>query len=56
MFHLIGLLARFLRSPNPAAPSHASHLMESADARGGLDPHEAQALRSAASVWLSVVR
>jgi len=30
--------------------------MESADRRAGLDAHQAQELRVAASAWLSVVR
>jgi hypothetical protein len=54
MFHLIVLLARFLRSPD--APSHAAGLMQDADARAGLDAHHAEELRIAASAWLRVVR
>jgi hypothetical protein len=56
MFHLLSLLAHFFRSSDVVVPSHAAHLMESADARGGQDPHEAESLRRAASAWLSVVR
>ncbi|MDM0014342.1 hypothetical protein QTH87_18020 [Variovorax sp. J22P168] len=58
MFHLIALVAGFFRPSDRAAEagSLASHLMESADSRAGLDAHHAQELRSAASAWLSVVR
>jgi hypothetical protein len=56
MSQLFGLLAQFFRSSDSVIPSHASHLMESADALRGFDPHAAEELRSAASAWLSVVR
>ncbi|MET3439787.1 hypothetical protein ABIC94_000532 [Variovorax paradoxus] len=57
MFSLIAQVARFFRSSNNNAPaSHAATLMESADARAGLDAYQAQELRVAASAWLSVVR
>jgi hypothetical protein len=58
MFSLFAPVARFLRSSTAAvAPaSPASALMESADRRAGLDAHQAQELRIAASAWLSVVR
>jgi len=57
MFSLIAQVARFLRPAsemNPASP--AAVLMESACNRAGLDAHQAQELRAAASAWLSVVR
>ncbi len=41
-------------APVPASP--AADLFESADAMAGLDPHQAQELREAASAWLRVVR
>ena len=40
----------------PVEASPAAALMESADARAGVDAHHAQELRVAASAWLSVIR
>ena len=57
MFSLIAQVARFFRPAsemNPSSP--AAVLMESAGSRVGLDAHQAQELRAAASAWLSVVR
>lgn len=57
MFSLIAQVARFLRPVREASPSsHAAVLMESAGRRAGVDAHQAQELRVAASAWLSVVR
>ena len=57
MLSLIAQVARFLRPANDASlSSHAAALMESADRRAGLDARQAQELRAAASMWLSVVR
>ncbi|MDM0075686.1 hypothetical protein QTH90_14885 [Variovorax sp. J2P1-59] len=57
MFSLIAQVARFLRPTREMTPSSpAAMLMESAGSRAGLDAHEAQELRVAASAWLSVVR
>jgi hypothetical protein len=57
MFSLIAQVARFFRSSTAnASVSHAAALMESADARAGLDAYQAQELRVAASAWLSVIR
>ena len=57
MFHLMALVARFLRPADKAVDdSPAAILMQSADRRAGLDAHHAQELRAAASAWLSVVR
>ena len=57
MFHLIALVARFLRPIDKAVDvSPAAILMQNADSRAGLDAHHAQELRAAASAWLSVVR
>jgi hypothetical protein len=55
MFALFAQVAQFFR-PSDAEPSHASALMEAADSMAGLDAHQAQELRAAASAWLSVVR
>ena len=55
MYALFAQLARFL----PAAPAQngvARRLMESAEARAGTDPRQAQELRIAASAYLRVVR
>ncbi|MDR6854595.1 hypothetical protein [Variovorax guangxiensis] len=57
MFSLLALVARLFRSKTleiPASPAAA--LMESADSRAGMNAHQAQELRAAASAWLSVVR
>ena len=57
MFSLIAQVARFLRPAREMTPSSpAAVLMESAGSRAGLDAHQAQELRAAASAWLSVVR
>jgi hypothetical protein len=55
MYALFAQIARFL----PAAPAQngvARRLMESAEARAGTDPRQAQELRVAASAYLRVVR
>jgi hypothetical protein len=55
MYSLLAQLARFL----PAAPAQngvARRLMETAEARAGTDPRQAQELRIAASAYLRVVR
>ena len=55
MYALFAQIARFL----PAAPVQngvARRLMESAEARAGTDPRQAQELRVAASAYLRVVR
>lgn len=44
------------QAPFGASSDVAFGLLESADDRVGLDPHEARRLRSAAQLWLSVVR
>lgn len=57
MFSLVAQVARLFRSNHLEAPSSpAAALMERADSRAGLDAHDAQELRAAASAWLSVVR
>lgn len=57
MFSLVAQVARLFRSNHLEAPSSpAAALMECADSRAGLDAHDAQELRAAASAWLSVVR
>ncbi len=43
-------------APASALPEPARRLMESAEARAGQDPNEAQELRDAARAYLSVVR
>jgi hypothetical protein len=55
MFALLAQFARFL----PTAPSPsgvARRLMESAEARAGTDPRQAEELRIAATAYLRVVR
>jgi hypothetical protein len=57
MFSLFAQVAHLFRSKTleiPASPAAA--LMESADSRAGMNAHQAQELRAAASAWLSVVR
>lgn len=60
MFVLIAQVFRSLRSVSQrsadAGLSPAAALMESAGRRAGVDAHQAQELRCAASAWLSVVR
>ena len=57
MYALFAQIARFLpAAPAPAADGVAHQLMESAEARAGSNPHQAQELRSAAFAYLSVVR
>lgn len=58
MYALLAQIARFLpTAPGPAgADGVARQLMESAEARAGLNPHQAQELRNAAFAYLSVVR
>ena len=55
MYALFAPLARLLR-PVPAPDGVARRLMESAEARAGTDPRQAQELRIAASAYLRVVR
>jgi hypothetical protein len=55
MFPLIAQIAQFFR--NAARRNDvARNLMESAEARAGLDPQHARELRAAARAYLSVVR
>jgi hypothetical protein len=57
MFTLVAQVARLFRFKTLEAPvSPAAALMESADSRAGMNAHQAQELRAAASAWLSVVR
>ncbi|MBK8072537.1 MAG: hypothetical protein IPK34_11250 [Ramlibacter sp.] len=61
MFSLFASLTQMFSSSRAAAPAEAGisparALMESADALAGLDPHQAEELRLAASAWLSVAR
>lgn len=58
MYALFAQIARFLpTAPAQAAAGGVAHqLMESAEARAGSNPHQAQELRSAAFAYLSVVR
>ncbi|MDQ7958471.1 MAG: hypothetical protein RET84_21335 [Pseudomonadota bacterium] len=57
MFNMLSHLVRSIRPQQVQAPmSPAAALLESAEARVGLDPHHAQELREAASAWLRVVR
>ena len=57
MFALLANVARFFNGNNARnGLSPAASLMESADSRVGLDQHQAQELREAASAWLRVVR
>ena len=57
MFSLVAQVARLFRSKTVEVPaSPAATLMERADSRAGMDAHQAQELRAAASAWLSVVR
>ena len=55
---LFAQFARLLPAATPAAREAgvASQLMESAEARAGLNPRQAQELRVAACAYLSVVR
>lgn len=54
MFALLAQIAGFLAPER--AEDHAHTLLESAEARVGLDPHQAEELRQAARAYLSVVR
>jgi hypothetical protein len=59
MHALIAQIARRLSLRQPANARRsgvARHLMESAEARAGSDPHCAQELRNAAYAYLRVVR
>jgi hypothetical protein len=57
MSSFIAQVAQFFFAPADTAPaSPAALLMESADLRAGMNAHDAQDLRVAASAWLSVVR
>lgn len=55
---MYAFLAQFTRllAAAPAPTGVARRLMESAEARAGLDPQQAQELRCAASAYLRVVR
>jgi hypothetical protein len=55
MYTLFTLLARLL-SAAPATTGVARRLMESAEARAGYSPQQAQELRHAAYAYLRVVR
>jgi hypothetical protein len=55
MYALFAQLARLLQAA-PATPGVARRLMESAEARAGTDPQQAEELRIAASAYLRVVR
>lgn len=54
MFAFIAQITSFLAPER--AEDHAHNLLESAEARAGLDPHQAEELRQAARAYLSVVR
>ena len=57
MFTLLAQFAQWLARPATARPAELSRsLMESAEARAGLSPHQARELRDAACAYLSVVR
>lgn len=57
MSKLFSFVARYFNSPAEATPiSPALALMETADARAGVDAHHAQELRTAAGAFLNVVR
>jgi hypothetical protein len=56
MFALIARISRFLRPAAARRQSVARSLLESAEARAGLNPHQARELREAARAYLSVVR
>jgi hypothetical protein len=55
MYALLAQIARFLPA-DPAPVGVARRLMESAEARAGHSPQQAQELRRAAYAYLSVVR
>jgi hypothetical protein len=55
MYALFAQIARLL-SAEPAPAGVARRLMESAEARAGHSPEQAQELRRAACAYLSVVR
>ena len=57
MFALTAIFLRLLpRTAGSLQTGTAQHLMESAEARAGLDPRQAGELRSAACAYLRVVR
>ena len=58
MYALFSLIARFLPAFAPPLPTAgvARRLMESAEARAGSNPQQAQELRQAAYAYLRVVR
>ena len=56
MYTLLAAIARYLNRPAVSQAGVARKLMESAEARAGSDPHQAQELREAASAYLRVVR
>jgi hypothetical protein len=58
MYALIAQMARILALVTPRASQDgiARGLMESAEARAGTDPEQAQELRAAACAYLRVVR
>jgi hypothetical protein len=55
MYALLAQIARLL-SAAPVPTGVARRLMESAEARAGYSPHQAEELRSAAYAYLRVVR
>ena len=55
MYTLFAQLARLLATP-PATTGVARRLMESAEARAGTSPQQAQELRQSAYAYLRVVR
>lgn len=57
MFTLFAHIAQwFVRPAAPRQADLSGSLMESAEARAGLSPHQARELRDAACAYLSVVR
>ncbi len=58
MYALFASIAHILSANRhlAASPGVAQRLMESAEARAGSNPQQAQELRCAASAYLSVVR
>ncbi len=58
MVRLLSKIARLIASNNnlPSRGGVARQLLERAEASAGRDPRQAQALRNAASAYLSVVR
>lgn len=56
MFALIAQISQLLRPTAARRQSVPRSLLESAEARAGLNPHQAAELRAAAQAYLSVVR